>query len=154
MTYGTIMYYVGMEHWKDAADLTDKYLREKGWYFMTHIRATLWVRNICYYLAYYIVMMNGTKKFSFMDVYFTAMPLTFVQGILIILQFFWLLLGNKWFAEGNLMLIIMWVYGIISSISADLLWANLDWYDYILGFRIWRYIILSFSIIFAMFYIG
>ena len=85
MTYGTIVYYVGMEHWNDAANLVDKYLREKGWYLITHIRATLWLTNFFYYIAYYVVMLNGTKKFSFMDVYFTSGPLAVVEGILMIL---------------------------------------------------------------------
>lgn len=78
MVYGTLVYYVGMEHWKDAAELVDKYLREKGWYFVTHIKARLWLRNIFYYAAYYGVMLNGTKKFSLMDIYFTSIPLSLI----------------------------------------------------------------------------
>jgi hypothetical protein len=35
--YGTLVYYVGMEKWTMAADLVDGYLREKGWYLITHI---------------------------------------------------------------------------------------------------------------------
>ena len=107
-----------------------------------------------YYIAYYIVMLDGTHKFSFMDVYFTSGPLMIILGILMVFQFFWLLLANKWFAEGNMMLIIMWIYGVVTSVSSVLVWSNLDWYDYDLGWRIWRYIIFAFSLFFCVFYTG
>lgn len=47
----------------------------------------------------------------------------------------------------------MWFYGIITSVSSVLVWSNLDWYDYNIGFRIWRYIIFAISLIFCAFYI-
>jgi hypothetical protein len=137
-----------------AADLADSYIRDKSWYLVTHIQATRWVRNFVYYVAYYIVMLDGTHKFSIMDVWFTSGPLTIVLGLLMVFQFFFLLLFNNWFAEGNLLLIFMWIYGLITSVSSVLVWSNLDWYDYNLGFRIWRYIIFAISLFFCTFYTG
>lgn len=99
-------------------------------------------------------MLDGTHKFSFMDVYFTSGPIMVTLGMLLVGQFFFLLLGNKWFAEGNIMLIGMWIYGVVTTISSVLVWSNLDWYDYNLGFRIWRYIIFVFSLFFCTFYTG
>ena len=106
-----------------------------------------------YYTCYYIVMLDGTHKFSFMDVYFTSGPIATILGMLMVFQFFWLLIFNKWFAEGNIVLIGMWIYGIVTSVSSVLVWSNLDWYDYNLGFRIWRYIIFGISFIFCGFYV-
>jgi hypothetical protein len=148
------VYYVGMEQWNMAADLADSYIRDKSWYLVTHIQATRWLRNFVYYLAYYVVMLDGTHKFSFMDVYFTSGPLATILGSLMVFQFFWLLLFNKWFAEGNMLLIWMWIYGCVTSVSSVLVWSNLDWYDYNLGFRIWRYIIFAISLFFCTFYTG
>lgn len=152
--FGELVYDLAYEKLDDAETTLWGYFKSRSEHFVENPRPFEWAKNAFFFFCYYFLMMNGTTKFSVMQFEWFALPWSCVQAFFVWIQFCWLLFFNNWFSGGNFILLWMFGFTVLESISAGLLWFNMDWYDYTLFFRIYRYYALAAAVGFNCFYIG
>ena len=91
-------------------------------------------------------------KIDSMNVGITALPWTFIGSALLIAQAGVMIFLNKFYAEGNALLLGIQAFSIVMYFHSVLLSWNIEFYLYNIVFRIWRYICLGVALVFNIGY--
>ena len=92
---------------KDAKN----YAESRVNYFLRHLKPLEWSKFLGQAFAHYVLLSNG--KFSIMSEEFNALPYTILSPILIIGQIIFLMFFNKWYAGGNILLLILQAFTLV-----------------------------------------
>jgi len=151
---GTVMTYMIEGKEAEAEKEVVNWYDERLEYLFSHLQIQEWTIFGFEAFCYYVLMGKGVfGKVSPMNVWFTALPWTLIGIVLVGVQIGFLIFWNRWFADGNLLLIGMEAFTMVQLISSIFLAWNFEFFDYNRAFRIWRYVSLGLAADFSVVYV-